>query len=314
MINIAESLTFTVPLSWEAHSLAQQCQEGQASRQKAKRIYLNTLAVYAVNHYLRSLGFETDFEGSESRNAIALKFAAVADLVIKDIGTVECCPVLPEMQMIQIPPEVQFDRIGYVAVQLSQSLKQADILGFTIKPTPEIALSQLEPLTAFLTHLHQLQSQPHSTAQHSDNGSPSPLSQWLKGACTKGWQTLEVLLGPRTALVAVRNQATGVQRAKLLDLGLQLGEQAVLLILTLSEDSGQGVNALVQVHPAEGEPYLPAQLKLIMLSESGEMLQEARARHQDNYIQLMEFSGQIGDRFRLQVALNDVSITETFVF
>lgn len=317
--------TFTVPLSWEAHARAQQFQRQQANIQKAKQVYLNTLAVTAVDHYLRCLGFETDLSESNSQNPIALNFMDVADLSIQQLGKLECRPVLPEAQVLQLPPEVWEDRIGYLAVQFTQSLKQAEILGFTVNPASEILLTDLKSLAGFPDYLYQFR-QTVVTTQLSPFSSPSliELGKWFEGIVSTGWQTLEALLETHPKLVEVRGQGeqlqnaqlsqTSIRRAKLLDLGLQLGDQTVVLVLTLALTEDQSVNALVQVHPALGAAYLPAHLQLKMLSESGKVMQEVWSRSQDSYIQLKRFSGQGGDHFRLQVVLNDASITENFVF
>ena len=71
MSHTTEPLLFTVPLSFEAHSIAQHFQRQQSPTQKAKQVYLNTLAVYAVDFYLRCLGFELNPEQSDSRNPSA---------------------------------------------------------------------------------------------------------------------------------------------------------------------------------------------------------------------------------------------------
>jgi hypothetical protein len=62
MRNLSESLTFTVPLSSSAHHLAEQFCRQQSNQKKAKQVYLNTLAVSAVNFYLRCMGVETDWK------------------------------------------------------------------------------------------------------------------------------------------------------------------------------------------------------------------------------------------------------------
>ena len=48
MKNIDNRLTFTVPLTQEAHQLAEKHRCQQHDPQKGKQVYLNTLAVYAV--------------------------------------------------------------------------------------------------------------------------------------------------------------------------------------------------------------------------------------------------------------------------
>lgn len=307
MSQTSEQLTFTVPLSFEAHALAQEFRRLQSSSQKAKQIYLNTLAVYAVDHYLHCLGFETDVKQSDSRNPVYLKIMDVADLWVKQLGRLECRPVLPESQVCQIPPDAWSDRIGYIAVQMSQSLKQATLLGFTQTAAAEIPLSQLRSLTELPEYLNQIR-QPVAVN----------LQAWLRGFVETSWQTVEAVLGQNQLSLAPVRQVDSLQptinRAKLIDLGMQLGEQAVVLAIAVAQVSHEKVKVSFQVRPRSGETYLPANLRLVMLSESNEVIQEVQSRSQDNYIQLRRFDGQPGDQFQIQIALNDVIVTESFIF
>ncbi len=315
MKNTSDTLTFTVPLSWEAHSIAQRCRSDQGFTQNTKRIYLNTLAVYAVDYYLKCLGFKTNLKESESQNAITPYFNDVADLLIQSLGKLECRPVLPHEQLLQIPWEARMNRIGYLAVQLSQSLKQAEILGFTTTSAAQIPLTELRSLEELPMFLHQVQADKAVTPV-----SPlSPqtivnLSQWLEGLCHSGWQALGTMLGEQQLVVVrAKGQQTDLQRAKLMDLGMQLGAEALAMVVTLAPEESE-TSVLVHLHPVGDACYLPAHLKLIMLSDIGEELQTVEARSQDNAIQLRPFSGQVGDRFGVRVELDDVSLTENFVF
>ena len=318
MSHTTEPLLFTVPLSFEAHSIAQHFQRQQFPPEKAKQVYLNTLAVYAVDFYLRCLGFELNVDQSDSRNPMLVKFMDVADLSVKQLGKLECRPVLPDEQVCQIPPDVWTDRIGYVVVQISQTLKQATLLGFTKAAKAELPLAQLRSLSELPTYLNQIRQIPLTSPSVASTGkTPINLRQWLEGAFETGWQTMEDLLGiNKQHLVLVRSKTqfkSGIKRAKLIDLGMQLGDQAVVLPIAVTLNGDNTVNVLVQVYPGQEQTYLPSNLRLMMLSESGETLQEVCSRDQDNYIQLRHFKGQAGDRFSIQVALGNVSVTEDFV-
>jgi hypothetical protein len=85
-------------------------------------------------------------------------------------------------------------------------------------------------------------------------------------------------------------------------------------MVAITPEAEQKVGVLVQVHPALEETYLPANLRLGLLSKLGETLQEVRSRSQDNYIQLKRFRGLPGECFNIQVAFGDASVTEKFVF
>lgn len=310
MIQIPNTLTFTVPLSSEAHSSAQECCTRLSARDRAKQVYLNTLAVYAVDFYLRCLGLQTEVEQSDSRNPICLQFMDVADLLVKELGKLECRPVLPNAKIFQIPPEVREGRIGYVAIKLDSSLKQATILGFTPTAVAEVPLEQLRSLAEFPEYLNRIRqvASPHKTAIN--------LRNWFENAFEEGWQAVEAILGTNRNLAIVRETIqihSDVKRAKMLDLGIDLGEKSVVLAIAISQNGDETIKVLVQVHPSRGHAYLPPNLRLIMLDDADEILQEVRSRSQDNYIQLRRFDGQTGDRFRIQIALDEINIIEDFV-
>ena len=146
-----------VRLPEAAHQLAEKCCQQQSHLEKAEQVYLNTLAVYAVDEYLQGLGFGTDLESSDSHNSIMQTFLDVADLVVKNYGKLECKPVLPDADFVYVPEEVWQDRIGYIAVQLNDSLTEAKLLGFLENvATNELPLRQLQPMADFPGYLQDL--------------------------------------------------------------------------------------------------------------------------------------------------------------
>jgi hypothetical protein len=309
MRNLSESLTFTVPLSSSAHHLAEQFCRQQSNQKKAKQVYLNTLAVSAVNFYLRCMGVETDWEGSQSRNPVMLSILDVADVEIPNLGKLECRPVLPHDKVVHIPSEVWSDRIGYVAVQLDESLKQATLLGFSqTAGSGELAISQLRSLEDLLEHLRQIE-QPEQALTRVN------LSQWFENVFESGWQQIEALLGTQAANLALSLRSTpeaGVLRGKLIDLGIELTGQSVILVVALTPENDKEMDISVEVRPTSGQTYLPPNLQLMVLDEVGAVLMEAQTRSANNFIQL-QFSGFPGERFSVKIALGDVSVSENFV-
>lgn len=303
------NLIFSVPLSVEYHRLAQQFCRQQSDRTKAKQIYLNTLAVSAVKFYLRCMEIETNWEASLSYSPVFQSLMDVADLEITFRGKLECRPVLPETNLLYIPPEVRCDRIGYIAVRLDSLLEEATLLGFTktVPESGELPLKQLRSLEDLLEHLHQIR-QLQSTKMQVN------LSQWFEHIFTDNWQTVEALLATRENLAfSLRNTSrlgeTSVQRAKLIDLGLQLANQSVALLVAIAPDAAK-VTILVQLHPTNAD-YLPPDIKLILLSD-GSTLQSVQSRTQDHYIQLKRFRVNPGECFNIQVAFGNVTVTESF--
>jgi hypothetical protein len=92
-----------------------------------------------------------------------------------------------------------------------------------------------------------------------------------------------------------------------------LGNQTVTLLVALIPEADGQVGICVQVHPVPGETYLPPDLVLAVLSETGETLRSVRSRSLDNYIQLPRFQGRPSESFRIQIALDRVSLTEYFI-
>jgi hypothetical protein len=294
-----EPWIFTVGLALEAHSRAEEFRRYQSNPGKAKQVYLNTLAVYAVNVYLQCRGFETDLERSDSWNPMMQMLMDTADLLVKDHGKLECRPVLPEAEVVGVPPEVWEERMGYVAVQLSESLREATLLGFVQKVAKsEVPLSQLRSLVELPGYLHQIKP-------------VVKLSQWFEDIFEAGWQAVEALLGEPTELAFnYRSASLDVRRCKGIELAT--ADHSVALIVALTGESEQDMDISVEVQPTNGQTYLPANLQLMVLNEDGEVMMHIQAGSDNQTIQL-ELGGEAGDRFGVKVALGEVSVTENFI-
>ena len=298
-----EPWTFTVTLVLSAHERAKHFQRYHSNPQKAKQVYLNTLAVYAVNFYLDCMGIETDWSASFSCNPVMQTILDVADLDIPKLGKLECRPVLPEDSVVCIPLEVLSDRIGYVAVRIDPTLREATLLGFskTVPASGELAIWELRSLPHLLEHL-----QPKIQ-----------LSKWFENIFEAGWQSLETLLGINQENLAFSFRSAStlqseetVKAAKLIDLGMELENQSVALLMAITPTSEQKTIVLVQVHPV-ARKTLPANLKLSLL-EAGKTLKQVESSGKYNYIQLPPFRGNYGESFEIQVSLGETSVTETF--
>lgn len=301
MSKMIEPITFTVPLSFEAHEIAQQCSQ-QSSPKKLKQVYLNTLAVYAVDSYLRCMGFETDWPASDSRNPLMLKLMDVADLHIKQVGKIECCPVLPDADACQISYDAWGDRIGYVAVQLDQSLKQATLLGFTrtvAKQVPLSSLNSLEDLLVYMNRIKQLK--------------PINLMNWFDDVFDAGWQVVDELLNPKKMQFRSfrSNNALPIDRGQKIDLGMQLAENSVALIVSLPPEPELEVKIEIAVHPMGNQTYLPPGLKLMLMNESEELLYQVESRKADNFIKF-EFTPDLRELFSINIVLGDANVRQSF--
>ncbi|MFB2970201.1 DUF1822 family protein [Aerosakkonema sp. BLCC-F183] len=300
-----EPLNFTVPLGLAAHAKAQQFKQSFSDPTKAKQIYLNTLAVYAVKVYLEYREFETNWEGSDSCDRTSQTFLDVADLVVLDCGKLECRPVLPGAEFVTIPEEVWLERIGYVAVQFNESLREAKILGFvesvTTREIPLDRLRDIAELPEYIGQFRQLRSKPVN------------LSQWLQNIFDAGWQTLEELFElTQTKEVAFnfRQLSTNdIKRAKLLRLE-QSGQQVALLVGLIASEESE-IDISVEVYPLGTNTRLPSDLQLILFDETGRSVMQAEAGGSESLE--FQFSGEPGESFGVKVAVGDFSITETFL-
>ncbi len=308
MINSIED-NFIVPLTLEAHRIAQKFYQNLSNSGKAKQVYLNTLAVYAVNFYLECLGIETELTASNSWQPLMQLLSNIADLEVKNLGKLECRPMLPDLKVCQIPPEVFSDRIGYVVVGLDAELTQATLLGFVPKITSEeLPLNQLKPLPDLIEYISQKQPQIR-------------LNQWLNQLFEVGWETVEAMWEQLPALAlnyrspsqlkitTSENLVSGVKRGKLLNLSRV--EDKVALCVRIKPINSSKMDISVEIYPVVGKIYLPQDLQLIVLDETGEAVMQAVAKGTKSM--QLKFSGERGESFVIKVALGNISITEAFL-
>ncbi|NEQ26720.1 MAG: DUF1822 family protein [Microcoleus sp. SIO2G3] len=309
-----QNLTLPVPLTLRGHQIAQLFYQQHADAQKAKQVYLNTLAIDAVHSYLNWLGIATDLQASDSWNVAIQALADIADLEIVGQGKLECRPVLPGGTVCTVPPEAWSDRIGYVAVRFDAELQTATLLGFVPKvEAEEVSLSQFQPIATLLEHLKP-QPQPQPMKDWVN------LGQWMQGLFTSGWQSVEELFGPQPTLsfrsveLAVNpEQASGLTtRVKLLELMPRSDNQEdVALQVALLPNNSPQVDIWVKVCPVIGVLYLPEDLEIRVLDERGIVVMQAQSRQTD--MMQLKFRAVSGEQFSIEITLNDRHVVETFI-
>jgi hypothetical protein len=144
------------------------------------------------------------------------------------------------------------------------------------------------------------------------------LSQWFQNIFDDGWESLNTILNTANTAFCFRQRDVDVREVsvegiKLIDMGMQLGNKSVALLVGLTQEPEQKVSIRVQLHPARGQTYLPPNIKLALISASGASLQEFESRIQDNFIQLKRFSCPTGKSFKIKVTIDNFSIIEDFV-
>lgn len=322
MSDIATISTFTGPISTVVRRLAEKWSRQQATPEKSQQILLNTLSVSFVNFYLESMGFETDLETSDSWNPVQQTLMDVADLLIKNLGKLECRPVLENAQFVYVPPEVQSNRIGYVAVQISESLQSAKLLGFIKEISIDnLPINQLQPLENFLNYLESLELQATKcktqnlglfTSQDVVN-----LKRWFENIFESGWETIESIFVTEPAW-QFRSAESGfknsVERAKLIDFGIKANGSSVGIVVKVSHDKNNfdDLKIMVDLHPTDGQEYLPSSLHVMILDEEEIAVMEAQAKKDNKKIGL-EFNAAVGDNFSVKIALGDISVIENFI-
>jgi hypothetical protein len=163
--------------------------------------------------------------------------------------------------------------------------------------------------------------QQQSAMVTTQNDQAIAILQWLTGTFTGGWQSLNSLLVKDNLVYSFRSSVShgmsdrqiNVEGVKLIDIGMQLGDRSVALLIGITSEMEDKLSIRVQLHPTAGNSYLPANICLALLSHSGKTLQEFAARSQDELIQLKRFTCKRGKRFRIKVSLNTFSIVEDFL-
>jgi hypothetical protein len=296
-----------LPITQATRQTAQDFANQQPNPTKAEQIRLNTLAVLVVQDYLQLMEIPTRLTASDSWNRVLRLCADVADLQVAGLGRLECRPVLPNQTLCPVPPESWSDRIGYVVVELDEAAESAQLLGFVPKATTEtLLLNQLRSPEELLDHLAEL--------RHPQPSLVANLSQWMQGAIDESWQTLETLLNPAQLSPAIAFRTRDSDRglaaqspAKPIDLD---GIVAALAVDAKPQSNGS-VEVFIQLHPPT-EGFLPLGTQFSILNEISEVELETTATGTEDFLE-WQISGIPGDRFTIQISLNQTQFTQEFV-
>lgn len=298
----------TIPLTFKDRHLAKVFKNQQPNPEKAHQVYCQILAILAVNHYCQWLGIETDLETSDSWNPVFQLLSNSADLNLKNLGKIECLPITLEQNSVEIPLEAFRDRIGYLVVQLGDEYRQGNLLGFVPSvSTQKLYLEELRSLDEFIDYLETFKEEPI-------------LSYWLQGIFNQGWETIEQIESLLESMLGqpafnFRSHLTHsslsprIERAKLFNLERN-GEQ-VALFVGLNPITSSEIDISVQVYPQISQLYLPQDLQMMILDETGKSVMQSEAGGSENL--QFNFRGERGEHFSIKIVLGDVSITQGFV-
>ena len=209
---------------------------------------------------------------------------------------------------------------------ISEGCYQIPLSLFDIEPNHLLVYQRYVQSSAFALPVADNQvSQSTQASSHLSkflDSTTTKLSNWLQGVIDESWQTINSLANPELSLAfSVRNLKIDTKRAKIIDLGMNLESKKVALLINISseksshtkdDETQQKISVITQLYPMGEERFLPQNIKLVLLSKAGKVLQEVNSRIQDNYIQLKPFKGKVGKKFSIQISLGDTSIKENF--
>lgn len=309
-MTLIPELTFQQPITLRSRQQAQQFAARHARPDKARQVYLNTLAVQSVADYLHYFGFKANLAASPSWQPVCQALADTAALHATGWGVLECRPVLPGATTLSIPPEVWDEGAACVAVQFDRALRQAKLLGFVRESSAgEIPLNELQATAVLLDDLSRTRL--------------VRLTAWLQGNVTAGWQQLQDLapLGLEPAFNfrsgAIAPHPDGnlppakprcVQRGKVLH--LRRADAALALVVGIAPTASGSYDANIALYPLPPAQNLPADLNIQVLDTEHQVVMQASAR--GTPAASLEFSGEAGEDFSVRLELGEVVATETF--
>ncbi|MBD2199966.1 MULTISPECIES: DUF1822 family protein [Calothrix] len=146
------------------------------------------------------------------------------------------------------------------------------------------------------------------------------LSEWLRGNFAPVWQTIQDTLtdqqiatawrGSNTRSLTNQNSVFDVNRVKVLDFGSPVNQEQVALLIGVSATNDTEVTIGVNICPTDNAD-LPHEVQVRLLDEDGNEIAQASANVTQT-IQL-QFAGQQGEKFSIEITCGDKSMTEYFV-
>ena len=305
MMPLAERLTFTVPLSGADFKLAQKFSSEQKNSDKSQQVFLNTLAVLAVNFYCQCLKVETNLEESTIGHYNQRILMDSADLKIDVLGKLECRPVLPNENICYVPSEVWSDRVGYVVVEIDEEAKKAILVGFVEQiETDELLLAQLPDIDNLVDLLLLAKNKQFLERIFAKNWDEKESAKILNDKQKKLVKKLVRRDSP--ALSTIDKSITSpLYKAKYITLR---GQKFILSVRITPTKEGK-FQLLVEV---ESSRRIPSDLNLKLLSLSDQTL-KANLTKGGDYISL-EYTLQLGESFQIQVKRAEEIHTEQFSF
>jgi hypothetical protein len=143
-------------------------------------------------------------------------------------------------------------------------------------------------------------------------GEPVKLSQWQVDSLPVGWQAIGSLLSSTQMQLAFGWRSAWEPEI----IGGQLINIAgidLVFIMALAQEAEEKTRISVQVHPTPGSTHLPGSLELMLIDEENcPILTTAIAKDTSGFLQL-DFRGNSGEPFTVQIALDSNQISKSFL-
>jgi hypothetical protein len=296
------STAVKINLSYAAHDLA-------AGFKADRHAYVNTLAIYAVDQYLQRLQFQTNLTNQQAWWQQSLLNSA--PLKVTNIGQIECIAVMPGVTIAEIPSAAIDQRVGYVFVQMDESLKNAEILGFTKKYSAEIALNKLAPLDDLIDYLCDLETLPIAAPVIK-------LGEWLAGKITAGWQEVEALIMPEPWIYSYRRSVNPVAALNKISQGLPVifgdtpDDLSVSLIVNILQISNADYEVQIRIYPQNPpNSTLPTGLKFTVADDQGQKVYTSETEKEDVWREAI-LNAQNGEKFSIALEIDGTEIVKYF--
>jgi hypothetical protein len=314
------------------------------NRELQWQVYMSALALAGFTSWLDERDDELKIDTTECKLLSGSPQIAAADRL--QIGGFKLCVVakgaldgdvvnIPHA-LVQNPAEAAH---FYVVVEVLEEMAQALMYGFIRYDRLQQYL-KAEPLERFsdgtcdlpvgwlnlefdelLSYLRCFN--PSAVPLPTTKKLPTIISEWLEGVIQTGWQTieqLESLVNVNTPTFAFRGfrdettplQSTASRFGKIFVLGVENQKQSVALVVEVSPIPNEDRTYIrIKVQPTDRD-YLPLDLQLSILGESGTNMSEVRSKSLDDFIQL-GFKKSTGSTFAVKIELDNSQIIEEFV-
>jgi Protein of unknown function (DUF1822) len=142
------------------------------------------------------------------------------------------------------------------------------------------------------------------------------LGAWLQGQFTEVWRSIDAIFPPQQLAAAWRNSSAlpnelyEINRVKVLEFSSQIGDESIALCVGLTSVNEAEVNIGIQICPVGDNLILLNEVQVRLLDGRGSEIGQASAAITET-IQL-QFSGQIGEQFSIEITSGNRRIVEAF--